>query len=94
MKIVWGTLLKKARLDAKKYKKIEEKMMGLGSEMVVVVHQLHAARVTPQEREYNMVKRIREVAYWLKEEGALRLRIIGGDIGIIHKIYELSIFRI
>ena len=40
------------------------------------------------------MKRIREVAYWLKEEGALRLRIIGGDIGIIHKIYELSIFRI
>ena len=51
LKIVWCTLLKKARLDAKKYKKIEEKMMGLGPKMVAVVHQLHAAMVTPQERE-------------------------------------------
>ncbi|KAK9996562.1 hypothetical protein SO802_021248 [Lithocarpus litseifolius] len=71
LKIVCCTLLKKARLDAKKYKKIEEKMMGLGPKMVVVVHQLRAARVTPQEREYNLVKRIREMAYWLREEGAL-----------------------
>nr|POE94171.1 dexh-box atp-dependent rna helicase dexh12 [Quercus suber] len=38
LKIVWCTLLKEARLDAKKYKKIEEKIMGLGPEMVVVVH--------------------------------------------------------
>lgn len=51
LKIVWCTLLKKARLDAKEYKKIREKMMGLGLEMVAIVHQLHAAMVTPQERE-------------------------------------------
>ena len=47
----WCTLLKKARLDAKKYKEIKEKMIGLEPEMVAVVHQLHATMVTPQERE-------------------------------------------
>ena len=52
--------------DAKKYKKIEEKMMRLGPEMVAVVHRFHVARVTPQERKYNLVKRIREEVYWLK----------------------------
>ena len=67
LKIVQCTILDQAS-DAKKYKKIEEKMMGLGPKMVAVVHRLHAARVNPQERKYNLVKRIREEAYRLKEE--------------------------
>ena len=65
LKIFRRTLLDQAS-DAKKYKKIEEKMMRLGPEMVAVVHRLHVERVTPQERKYNLVKRIREEAYWLK----------------------------
>jgi len=67
LKIVWCTLLDQAS-DAKKYKKIEEKMMGMGPEMVVVVHRLHAVRVTPQERKYDLVKRIREEAYHRERE--------------------------
>ncbi|KAK7830230.1 dexh-box atp-dependent rna helicase dexh12 [Quercus suber] len=45
LKIVWCALLDQAS-DAKKYK-IEEKMMGLGPEMVAIVHRLWAVRVTP-----------------------------------------------
>lgn len=68
-RLFWCTLLKKARLDAKKYKKIKEKMIGLEPEMVAIVHQLHATMVTPQEREITSWKELEKwLIGWRKRE--------------------------
>ncbi|XP_075646012.1 DExH-box ATP-dependent RNA helicase DExH12-like [Castanea sativa] len=82
LKIVWCTRLARAE-DEEQKKKIEEEMMGLGSELVAIVDQLHATRATAKERQKNLEKSIREEARRLKDES-------GGDgdkgrIGIVDR---------
>ncbi|GFQ00264.1 U5 small nuclear ribonucleoprotein 200 kDa helicase [Phtheirospermum japonicum] len=67
LKVVWCTRLARAE-DQEKRKEIEEEMMGLGSDHVAILEQLHATRATAKERQKNLEKSIREEARRLKDE--------------------------
>ncbi|KAK9676154.1 hypothetical protein RND81_11G058200 [Saponaria officinalis] len=74
-KIVWCTRLTRAE-DQEERKRIEEEMMGSGSELAAILEQLHATRATAKERQKNLEKSIREEARRLKDES-----VANGDRG-------------
>ncbi|XP_042508721.1 DExH-box ATP-dependent RNA helicase DExH12-like [Macadamia integrifolia] len=67
LKIVWCTRLARSE-DQEERKKIEEEMVGSGSDLAAILEQLHATRATAKERQKNLEKSIREEARRLKDE--------------------------
>ncbi|KAF6148789.1 hypothetical protein GIB67_038122 [Kingdonia uniflora] len=67
LKIVWCTRLTRAK-DQEERKKFEEEMIGMGSELVAILEQLHATRASAKERQKNLEKNIREEARKLRDE--------------------------
>ncbi|GKC96861.1 DExH-box ATP-dependent RNA helicase DExH12-like protein, partial [Tanacetum coccineum] len=65
LKIVWCTRLARAR-DQEHRNQIEDDMTKLGPDLVAILEQLHAMRVTEKERQKNLEKSLLEEAKRLK----------------------------
>ncbi|GJS27237.1 DExH-box ATP-dependent RNA helicase DExH12-like protein [Tanacetum coccineum] len=65
LKIVWCTRLARAR-DQEHRNQIEDDMTKLGPDLVAILEQLHATRVTEKERQKNLEKSLLEEAKRLK----------------------------